>query len=86
VPRLTPDDLAAVTNALPSLEQQEAIVIGDSIAVPSLIHVDDIEAKPDSNDIKFLQEWRRDWLPVDLGPVVDRWKSGGRIIGAPLAP
>lgn len=86
VKRLLPDYLTTVTNALPSLEQQEAIVIGDSIAVPSLIYVDDIEAKPDSDDIKFLQEWRRDWLPINLDAVVDHWKSGGRIIGVPLAP
>jgi uncharacterized protein len=86
VKRLLPDDLTAVTDALPSLEQQEAIVIGDSVAVPSLIHVDDIEAKPDSNDIKFLQEWRRDWLLIELKPVIDRWKSGGRIAGSTLAP
>ena len=85
VKRLLPDDLTAVTDALPSLEQQEAIVIGDSVAVPSLIHVDDIDAKPDSNDIKFLQEWRRDWLPVELKPVIDRWKSGGRVAESSLA-
>jgi len=52
VKRLLPDDLAAVTDALPSR------------AAGSHRYVDDIEAKPDSNDIKFLREWRRDWLPV----------------------
>jgi DNA helicase HerA-like ATPase len=79
VKRLLPDDLAAVTDALPSLEQQEAIVIGDSVAVPSLIHVDAITDKPDSRDIKFLTEWRRDWLSVELQQVIDRWKVDGRI-------
>jgi DNA helicase HerA-like ATPase len=78
VKRLLPDDLAAVTDSLPSLEQQEAIIIGDSVAVPSLIHVDDIENKPDSRDIKFLTEWRRDWLEIELSPIIDRWKIGGR--------
>jgi uncharacterized protein len=74
VKRLLPDDLAAVTDALPSLERQEAIVIGDSVTVPSLMYVDDITDKPDSHDVKFHAEWRQDWLEVDLTPVFERWK------------
>jgi uncharacterized protein len=86
VKRLLPDDLTAVTNALPSLGQQEAIVIGDSVAFPSLIHVDKIGQKPDSRDIKFLHEWRHDWLAVKLEQVIERWKSGGRTVESFSAP
>ena len=80
VKRLLPDDLAAITDSLPSLERQEAIIIGDSVAVPSLIQVDAIEHKPDSNDVRFLTEWRKDWLALELQPVIDRWKTGGRAV------
>jgi uncharacterized protein len=79
VKRLLPDDLAAVTDSLPALERQEAIVIGDSVAIPSLLRVDAIEHKPDSGDIKFLTEWRRDWLPVEFQQIIERWKVGGRM-------
>jgi hypothetical protein len=78
VKRLLPDDLAAVTDSLPSLEQQEAVIIGDSVAVPSLVHVDAISHKPDSRDIRFLTEWRRDWFDIELSQILDRWKAGGR--------
>jgi hypothetical protein len=74
VKRLLPDNLAAVTNSLPALERQEVIIIGDSVAVPSLMLVDEIVNKPDSHDVRFHTEWQRDWLDIDLGPVIDRWK------------
>ena len=74
VQRLLPDNLAAVTDSLPSLERQEVIVIGDSVLVPSLMHVDDITDKPDSRDIRFHSEWKLDWLEVNLEPVIERWK------------
>lgn len=70
VKRLLPDNLNAITDALPTLEQQEAIIIGDSVSVPSLVRIDEITDKPDSNDILFRTEWQRDWLEVDIPHVV----------------
>jgi DNA helicase HerA-like ATPase len=75
VKRLLPDNLSAITDALPTLEQQEAIVIGDSVAVPSLLRVDDITDKPDSHDINFHSEWQQDWLDVAMAEVVAKWQA-----------
>jgi uncharacterized protein len=75
VRRLLPDDLAALTGALPSLEQREAIVIGDSISVPSLVVVDDIEHLPDSHDIPFHTEWQRDWLDIEMEDALAKWQT-----------
>lgn len=75
VKRLLPDDLAAITGALPSLERQEAIVIGDSLNVPSLVHVDPIVDVPDSRDIDFHTEWKLDWLDVEMQHAIERWSS-----------
>jgi uncharacterized protein len=73
VKRLLPDDLGAITDALPSLERQEAIVIGDSVSVPSLLFVDEITDRPDSHDIAFHAEWKRDWLDQEFKEALDRW-------------
>jgi DNA helicase HerA-like ATPase len=75
VKRLLPDTLSAVTDSLPSLEQREAIVIGDSVNVPTLLKVDDVTDRPDSHDIGFHSEWKLDWLDVAMGDVVRRWKD-----------
>jgi DNA helicase HerA-like ATPase len=75
VKRLLPDNLSAITDTLPSLERQEVIVIGDAVSVPSLLRVDDIIDKPDSNDIRFHTEWKLDWLEVDLEPIIETWRG-----------
>jgi hypothetical protein len=72
VRRLLPDSVAAITDALPSLEQREAIIIGDSVAVPSLIRVDEVNPKPSSNDVDFRTEWSEDWLDIVVQEVVAR--------------
>lgn len=75
VRRLLPDNLNAITDALPSLERQEAILIGDAISVPSLVRVDDIKHRPDSHDIKFHTEWKLDWLDIDMAMALARWSG-----------
>ncbi|ASN19937.1 ATP-binding protein [Arthrobacter sp. YN] len=75
VKRLLPDSLSAITDSLPSLERQEAIVIGDSIVVPSLIKVTDIKDLPDSHDIDFHTEWKKEWLDVGMKEIVETWQG-----------
>lgn len=75
VRRLLPDDLSAITGALPSLERREAIVIGDAISVPSLVRVDEISDLPNSHDIPFHTEWQRDWLEVEMAAALTRWQK-----------
>lgn len=70
-----PDDLSAITDSLPSLERQEAVLIGDAVSVPSLVHVDEITHRPDSHDIAFHTEWKRDWLEVDMSAALKRWQE-----------
>lgn len=75
VKRLLPDNLGAITDALPSLERQEAIVIGDAVTVPSIVKVNDITDLPDSQDIYFRTEWKKDWLDVEIPGVVREWQG-----------
>lgn len=73
--RLLPDSVSAITEALPSLECQEAIVMGNSIVVPSIIKVDDIQHRPSSHDINFQTEWKKDWLDVQFDQIVRSMKK-----------
>lgn len=75
VKRLLPDNLGAITDALPSLERQEAIVIGDAVTVPSILKVNDISDLPDSHDINFRTEWKQDWLDVAIPDVIQKWQG-----------
>ncbi|GAA4187337.1 hypothetical protein GCM10022252_20670 [Streptosporangium oxazolinicum] len=75
VKRLLPDTVGAITDALPSLEKQEVIVIGDSILVPSLVKIDDIDRRPDSHDINFHTEWQQDWLDVAVSGILEKWRE-----------
>lgn len=66
VKRLLPDNLAAITQALPTLERREAIVIGDAVNVPSLVSIDEIADVPKSQDVRVHAEWQKDWLDIDM--------------------
>jgi len=66
VKRLLPDNLAAITQALPTLERREAIVIGDAVNVPSLVSIDEITDVPKSQDVKVHTEWQKDWFDVNM--------------------
>jgi uncharacterized protein len=72
ISRLLPDSLSAITDSLPALEKQEAIVIGDAIPVPSWVKVDEISNRPNSHDIDFHTEWQKDWFSLQFDDVVGR--------------
>jgi len=75
VKRLLPDTLGAITETLPSLEAGEAILIGDSVVMPSLIYVDKCDNEPDSGDIPYLDIWKQEWKTVSFPDVIKEWQS-----------
>jgi uncharacterized protein len=70
VRRLLPDELAGITDALPSLEQRECILLGDAGYIPTLVRVGDVENTPDSADIKVHKEWAKDWYAAQFEKIV----------------
>lgn len=72
VKRLLPDTVSNITENLPSLEKQEAIIIGDAITLPTLVCIDSIEKKPKSIDIDVLTEWQKDWYELDFTPIIQK--------------
>ncbi|OKX84270.1 ATP-binding protein [Corynebacterium glutamicum] len=75
VRRLLPDDVGAITGSLATLEQREALVLGDAIALPSLISVDEITNLPTSSDVAFHSEWQKDWYAEAIEGVIEKWRG-----------
>lgn len=73
VKRLLPDSLKGVTDSLSTLEQREALIIGDAVPLPSLVKVNRITNLPASSDVDFHSEWQKDWLEDAFFGIVERW-------------
>ena len=75
VKRLLPDTLGPLTEALPTLESGEAILIGDAVVMPSLVRIDRSTPEPSSTDIEYLQEWKREWYEVQFTELIKVWEK-----------
>jgi hypothetical protein len=75
VKRLMPDSVSAITDTLPVLERQEALIIGDSIPIPTIVRIKDLTDKPDSNDIAFRTEWKKDWTTIIFDELIKKIKK-----------
>ena len=78
VRRLLPDTLGNLTDSLPTLQAGEALVIGDSVPIPSIVNIDpcDKEKHPSSNDINYLQEWKAPWFSgIEFDKLITSWRA-----------
>lgn len=75
VSKLLPDTLNALIDTLPSLQQGEAILIGEAVVMPSLIYMDKCSPEPSSSDIKYLQVWKESWKDVVFSSLIDNWNK-----------
>ena len=75
VSKLLPDTLNALIDTLPSLQQGEAILIGEAVVMPSLIYMDKCSPEPSSSDIKYLQVWKESWKDVAFSSLIDNWNK-----------
>lgn len=73
VKRLLPDTVGDITNLLPSLKEGEALIMGDSISIPSIIKIDRCDTPPSSIDIRYLEEWKECWKEADFDKLIERW-------------
>jgi len=73
VKRLLPDSLGPLTETLPILSSGEAILIGDSLIMPSLVKINECNPEPSSKDINYLQEWKKKWVDVNFEKIIKKW-------------
>lgn len=73
VERLLPDSLGQLIRTLPTLPQGDALLIGDAVVMPAQVSIERCDPQPSSTDIRYLEEWRREWLDPAFDDVVRRW-------------
>ncbi|MEK4025964.1 ATP-binding protein [Sporosarcina sp. FSL W7-1283] len=75
IKRLLPDVIEPVTSSLPTLKEGEAIIIGDSITMPSLVKIEMCNPEPSSQNVGFLDEWKEKWYSPDMTEIIEQWIS-----------
>lgn len=60
IKRLLPDSMGNFAELLPVLDVGEALVVGDASLLPSRINVSEPAQCPNSNTVKFWDEWSKD--------------------------
>ena len=77
VKRLLPDSMGGIVDMIPTLRTWEAILIWDSVTLPSVIKMDECDAdkKPNSMDVKYLEIWKKEWKNVDFSILEAEWKK-----------
>lgn len=75
IKNLLPDNSNAITDILPNLAPGESIIVGDCIAIPSVVKIEMPNPEPKSQSVKVLTEWNKEWLDVTFEDVIKRWRK-----------
>ena len=75
VKKLLPDTMGNMTEMLPSLKAGDALLVGESIAIPSLVHINECFPHPKSSDIKYIEVWKEKWKDVKFDDIIMEWKK-----------
>ena len=78
VKRLMPESLSGLTDVLPILDTGEALVVGDSVRLPSRIKITAPEEPPQSSTRDFWKEWKKATVDVNFAEVVDKLRRQSR--------
>lgn len=78
VRRLVPDALAGLMAMLPALRTGEALLVGDSVPIPTRVLVDCPQPAPHSADVEYSKWWTDGLHQMDVDRVVKRWRARNR--------
>lgn len=73
VRKLLPDSLGTLIDKMPAFRQGEALLVGESIALPSVVQVEVCTQAPTSNDIPYWDLWREQWKDLAIGKIREEW-------------
>lgn len=73
VKKLLPDSLGSLIEKMPSLKQGEALLIGESVILPSIVQIDRCKNEPSSNDIPYWELWKEEWKDMDIDKLKEEW-------------
>ena len=73
VKKLLPDSLGSLIDKMTSFRQGEALLVGESIILPSIVQIDPCINAPSSNDIPYWELWKEEWKTVDISAIKAEW-------------
>uniref|UniRef100_UPI002ABDB788 anti-phage-associated helicase HerA n=1 Tax=Paraburkholderia tropica TaxID=92647 RepID=UPI002ABDB788 len=73
VARLLPDTLGNLCDKLPTLSAGEALLVGESVVMPSLVKVQRCDPPPSSTDIPYYQLWKEEWKQLNFEAIKKAW-------------
>lgn len=78
VRKLLPESLESLLEALPIMDVGEAMVVGDSVLLPSRIKIDPPTEEPLSATIDFWSRWQEDVTNADYSTAVENMRRQNR--------
>lgn len=73
VKKLLPDSLGSLIEKMTTLKQGEALVVGESIILPSIVTIDRCYPQPSSNDIAYWELWKEEWKNMNFKELRKEW-------------
>ena len=73
VKKLLPDTLGNIIDGLPTLRAGEALLLGESVILPSIVQIEKCGLSPSSNDIPYWQLWKDEWKNLNFVELKTEW-------------
>ena len=73
VKKLLPDTMGSLIEKMPSLKAGEALLIGDSVIIPSIVQINPCHNPPSSNDIPYWKLWKEEWKDLNFKELKKEW-------------
>lgn len=73
VKKLLPDSLGSLIEKMTSLKQGDALLVGESIILPSIVTIDRCSPQPSSNDIPYWELWKNEWKEMNFEELKKEW-------------
>ncbi|KAB8180048.1 DUF87 domain-containing protein [Lysobacter maris] len=73
VRKLLPDSLGSLIDKMTSFRQGEALLVGESVVLPSIIQIVQCDPAPSSNDIPYWELWKDEWKDMDIAAIKAEW-------------
>jgi len=78
IKKYMPESLDSLLDTLPLLDTGEALVVGDSVLLPSRIKIAEPKEHPRSATIDFWTEWRKLSNPLAFGSIIENMRKQTR--------
>jgi DNA helicase HerA-like ATPase len=73
VKKLLPDTLGNIIDELPTLRAGEALLLGESVVLPSIVQIEKCDLAPSSNDIPYWELWKDEWKNLNFEELKNEW-------------